>query len=413
MDKKTIKYFWNKKIGWLGWQYYTRVATLIRATIVRRKPVINVIFIITELAMWKTELLYLKMRLHPRFNPHICVLPSTEDEKAKETVIAYLNQKGYPYSAIGKDESVQKDFKADIIFYQKPYLWVYEKAHSFLKNKKALLCYAPYCFHDVLMDFICNQPFHNYAWLCFFENDICSKEAAMLMDNKGRNNVVTGIPMSDAFLLPQIAYKDRWKVQTVKKKRIIWAPHFSLPSQEQDPHNLSYSTFLENADLMLAMAEKYRDSIQILFKPHPLLFSRVSQRWGEHGAMAYWKQWEEMENGQVETGSYTDFFMTSDAMIHDCGSFTIEYLYTGNPVMYLTHDSRKHMENLSSFARQAFRLHYIGETHEDIEHFIQRVLQGVDEKKAERAQFYRDALLPPNGKSACDNIIQTILCGKA
>ena len=46
-------------------------------------------------------------------------------------------------------------------------------------------------------------------------------------------------------------------------------------------------------------------------------------------------EWESLSNAQLETGKYVDLFMTSDAMIHDCGSFTIEYHYTLKPVMYL------------------------------------------------------------------------------
>lgn len=37
------------------------------------------------------------------------------------------------------------------------------------------------------------------------------------------------------------------------------------------------------------------------------------------------------------------------------------------------------------------------------------VAEGKDDKKDQRVQYYNDFLLPPCGKSACENIINAIL----
>lgn len=396
----------DSALGFLSYLFYTRVYCPTKAFFMRRKAQINVIFVITELGVWKTESLYLKMKQHPRFNPVIRVLPSTENERAKDEVFVYLKAKGYEYEYIATDEPLQKQFKADIIFYQKPYLWVYAPQHTFLKNKSSLFCYVAYGFHNVISNYICNQPFHNYAWQCYFENQKCAEETAAIMDNKGHNISITGIPMSDAFLLPSDAYHARWKPQSQPKKKIIWAPHFSVSEGDI----LAYSTFLKYHQFMIDLAVKYKNEVQFLFKPHPLLFFRLCRLWGQSKAEEYYALWSDMDNTQVELGQYIDYFMTSDAMIHDCSSFTIEYLYTQKPVMYLLKgESNGHDANLNSLAKDSFHLHYMGKDELDIESFIQYVLEGRDELASKRLDFFKTNLLPPNGKTACDNIIDAIL----
>lgn len=65
----------------------------------------------------------------------------------------------------------------------------------------------------------------------------------------------------------------------------------------------------------------------------------------------YYSEWESLSNAQLETGKYVDLFMTSDAMIHDCGSFTIEYHYTLKPVMYLV-KGEEHTKMMNAFAKR-------------------------------------------------------------
>ena len=95
-------------------------------------------------------------------------------------------------------------------------------------------------------------------------------------------------------------------------------------------------------------------------------------------------------------------------MIHDCASFTIEYHYTLNPVLYLIKDEH-HADCLNTFATKAFDLHYKASNKIEIEKFIQNVIEDKDPMRMKREQFYNECLLPPNGKTACQNIINAIL----
>jgi CDP-glycerol glycerophosphotransferase (TagB/SpsB family) len=159
---------------------------------------------------------------------------------------------------------------------------------------------------------------------------------------------------------------------------------------------------------MINLANKYKDNIQIAFKPHPLLLTKLYKVWGKKKTDDYYAQWVNGENTQLVLGDYVSLFMLSDALVHDCSSFTVEYHYTRKPVMYLTKDEH-HADGLNDFGKMAFDLHYKGSCEEDIEAFINDVIEGRDEMKEKRKKFYNDYLLPPNGNSASENIIKAIL----
>lgn len=75
--------------------------------------------------------------------------------------------------------------------------------------------------------------------------------------------------------------------------------------------------------------------------------------------------------------------------------------------MYL--NSHIQEETLNKFAYNGYLVHYKGKTILDIENFINDVIDGKDINREKRDNYFNNYLLPPNGKSACDNIIDNIL----
>ena len=92
--------------------------------------------------------------------------------------------------------------------------------------------------------------------------------------------------------------------------------------------------------------------------------------------------------------------------MHDCASFTVEYLYMQKPCMYLVNGKAHPLNDLGS---ACYDLYYKGHNLDEIELFVNNVIHGVDPMKEKRQHFFNEYLLPPNGKSACDNIIDRIL----
>lgn len=386
---------------------YIYAYTPLKVFQIRHKRKIKVLFVLTELGPWKTELLYRRMLGHERFSPVLGLSASAEyehalAERAKTELADYCISKGYEFFDLDVDSS--NAFPADIIFYQKPAEGDYKSDVFFYGHLNALFCYALYGFHSVVVDWQINLPLFRISWQNYFENDLTKNPLYEIRNFKRDNMVVTGLPMSDALVMPKIEYADPWK-KIGRCKRIIYAPHCTISDQCV---GVNYSTFLEYAEDMRKLVSKYKGKVQWAFKPHPLLYPRLVRVWGKEKSDAYYNYWRQQENTQLATGEYAGLFMHSDAMIHDCGSFTIEYHYTGNPVIYLLKDE-EHESNLNVFARKAFDLHYKGRCLSDIESFIEDLIVGNDPKKNERKQFYADHLLPPHGKMACDNIIDSIL----
>ena len=384
-----ISYFRNT-IELLFIIIYRTVYLPIRVCKIRQKKIINVAFVISDLGKWKTELLFKAMQAHPRFSPEIYVVSySNENHHDIAYLIDYLEKNNYPYHKKENTQVFKKQSRPDILFYQEPY------SGNILSNILSLFCFVPYAFHTTDAKWFIDTPMLNIAWQVYYENSLAAKYVSKVMKNGGRNCYVTGLPYSDLFSQPLFSYDSPWKKQDRKKKKIIWAPHHTINSDRFVCH----STFLDYFDTMFFLANKYKDDIQMAFKPHPVLKSKLYRIWGIERTENYYSQWESGENTQLVLGNYVPLFLFSDAMIHDCGSFTVEYHYTKKPVMYLVNEKFRE-EGLNEFGRRAFELHYLGKNAKEIEDFITNVIEGKDDLKSAREAFYQECLLPPDGNNA-------------
>ena len=367
---------------------------------------ITVLFVLYELGAWKTENLYLKMLKHNRFNPQLLLVENLAENYAFKIFSEYLKMKGYNYSILNSNESIQRKLNPDIIFYQKPYVEIMHKNLTFPYNLNSLFCHVEYCFRNRNIPGR-RIPYYYYVWQHYVENNSIVSETKMLKVNNSGNMRFTGLPVMDTLLKDKREFIDPWK--QIKKKRIIFAPHHTVTTNKlkfTSPFN--YATFFVFAEFMLEMVEKYRDSVQWAFKPHPLLRAKLYEIWGKEKTDIYYLKWQELENTQLFEGEYMGLFKHSDAMIHDCGSFKLEYLYTGNPVMYLIKEEQE-FDFPNWQTRESLKLHYHGKTQIDIESFIVNVINENDPLRGEREAFVENYLTPPHGKTACDNIIDSIL----
>lgn len=373
----------------------------------RSKDKITVLFLISELGAWKTEELYCKMREHPRFHPILGITVSPENYNEFQPLLEYVKKKGYEYYNTQDYLNVHIwEYKPDIVFYQKPYDEAIHYSFNYRRHLNSLFCNVNYAPHMLIEKWAINQPLYNYLWQYYFENESVAEEHRKIKKNK-KCITVTGVPCFDCLIKDKSEYPTPWKNQNKEKKKIIWAPHHTIP--EMNTSGIAYSTFVDYCDYMLELAKKYKETTQWAFKPHPILKNKLYFIWGKDKTDCYYNEWASLENSQLETGEYIGLFKHSDAIIHDCSAFTVECHFTHNPILYLVRDNDEHIKNLTIYGRKAFDLHYKGYNKEDIEKFIVHVLNGEDKIKSERERFYNEYLLPPNGKTACENIIDAIL----
>ena len=378
----------------------------------RRKDQINVVFIAMSLSMWRYQDLYDAISRQPRFKASIVIMPNIrfvaeQQKKDIDELIHYLSSKKCNFVVVNysSSENVIKELHPDILFYPQPYLKNFEQKYDHYSFRFRLLCYYPYAFWMSKGRWSYDQPLHNYAWKLFYPTELHRKDAQECTLNGGRNIEIVGYPNADKFLSG--SYRNVWKSQGKSKKRVIWAPHYTIK-----PSYVTQSNFLWMADLMLDIAEKYADEIQFVFKPHPILFTELCryEGWGEERTRRYYAQWESRSNTQIERGEFIDLFMTSDAMIHDSGSFCVEYHYSGKPVMYIAQNFEEQVTEKGEFGQLAMRKHYVGQNEQDIIRFVEDVvLRGNDPMKAEREEFVKQYLIPPHDKSVAENTMDILL----
>lgn len=306
-----------------------------------------------------------------------------------------------------------KDLKPDIIFFAIPYYNIVVNRPPFFHSPSdathiggglreefigsqsidfALPCYVPYAystvkewFHDGVVQGLklnthFNLPLQNMVWIYFCESEWHLQRLREQQVLRGRNVVVTGYPKMDSYFDGHSIDESKiWKLG-VGHKRVIYAPHHEV--SDKNPF-----TFPHIKDKILSLAKKHAD-IEFVFKPHPLLKSRLYSKFpNQKGEIdKYFAEWNELPNGQIHVdGDYMDLFASSNAMISNSGSFVMEYLPSLNPYL----DLRMHPMN--EVGQIALNSYYQAKTLEDIDDFIENViLNQHDPKRTDREQALKE-----------------------
>ena len=385
-----------------------------RVNAVKKKDTINVVFLAVNVSMWRYQGIYELMAREERFNVSIVLTISTtysKEQQAKdlESLRAYFFMKGIEY--FDYDEKADTGFdmnrlNPDIIFYPQPYDGFSCALHDYKNFRSKLLCFVPYGIGQTEEAWFYNTQFHNLAWKLYYPFPVDLERSRKIAHNKGRNMVISGYTNFDLYLSPSAT--DVWKLKDNRLKRLIWAPHFSIGTK----HTIyTHSNFLWMAEMMIKFAQQYENKLQIAFKPHPRLKSELYKHpeWGKVKTDEYYHKWEEMPNTFVETGDFIDLFKTSDAMIHDCSSFSIEYLFVNKPVAFVTRDLQSTFSDLPKFGQQAIKMHYIVKNEKEISAFIEDVvLAENDNMKAQRTDFFLTHLKPQSGLTTNEFIVNDI-----
>jgi len=357
--------------------------------------------------MWKYESLVKLLLQNPRFDIRIIPYPypwhSKEEQRAFEKqIIDYCKKNQFPFQIAYDIDNMKyvpaDELDADIVTYSQHYNggYTFWKIEKFCKH--SLFFTTPYGIPiDDKTEFN-NTLLQNVSWKIFYPT-LRSKyiyDANPL--THGRNFEYVGNPIYDRLEECDASGKD-WKISSDTLKRIIWAPHHSIDKNDLLP----FSNFLDICDDMIKIAQKYNGRVQFVFKPHPFLRERLNKLWGTKKTDEYYSTWENMGNTSYVSGEYVDLFKSSHAMIHDCASFMAEYMFTHNPVLYISKPGVE--KHLSSFSRMCYDYHYKGKSIKDIERFIDEVvLNGNDFMKSERENFLSSELLPPNNRKVSENM---------
>ena len=382
----------------------------------QRQEKIVVAFFALHKAVWKLEGVYKEFDKDPRFKPIIVVCPIVNYGRENmlnemDEAYKYFLEKGYQtlrtYNVMAdKYLDVRKEMNPDIIFYTNPYKGLIHDNYYIDKFKDKLTLYVNYTFFVTnLAESFYNSYFSHSLWKYFHETSYHQEMAQKYSNKKLLNGVVTGYPGVDNIEFNECKSNLSWKKTGRHLKKIIWAPHHTI---ENNP-SLDFSNFLDLADKMLNLSIKFKDSIQLAFKPHPLLRVKLYNEplWGKVRTDSYYKKWEENFNTQINSGEYIDLFNSSDALIHDSASFAAEYLYTGKPVLFCIKENS--IIGFNDFGIQVLEQHYHARNIEEIIEFITTVvINSNDFKEKDRNNFLYKHLHKNNDFNASEKIFNHI-----
>ena len=375
----------------------------------------RVLFFLQTPSVWKYDALYRQLEKSEYFEPLVVVSPfnvhlnydKNECFRVMRQTEEFAKSQKYNYvSAYNWDtnkwRNIKKVYQPDIVLFTKPYKDTLPAYHIY-NFQEALTLYLPYGINCInLFHNTYGLPFQSLLWKFLVETEFQKRFAEQYEKSHGDNVEIVGALAEEKLMQTEYVAHDVWKPQDKKKKRIIWAPHHTVD------YLFNFSNFLNYCEDMLKLAEKYQNEIQFAFKPHPVLKFKLINLWGLEKTEEYYNRWAQLENGQIEQGDYIDLFKTSDAMIHDSASFTVEYLYAQKPVLFQIRDE-KVKEEFNSFGQLCLEQHYLAYSIEETEKFIcEVVIEGKDPKKEQREKFYKDYLYPKDGIMPSEKIFNIL-----
>jgi CDP-glycerol glycerophosphotransferase (TagB/SpsB family) len=390
-------------------KYYNR---LYRKTCKRlqKKDTINVALFLLNTDTWKYDDLYRDLERDDRFKPIIVICPLTGkgSDYLKEDFdrsVKFCEKKNYRFCkgydlAKGKVIDAKKSVKPDIVFYSNPNNITFPEL-KMSHFKDCLNCYVPYSFRvDTLFKYTYKKPFVNLTWRNYYETSVHKKLAENHAVNRGKNVRVVGFPKFDEI---KKAKKKASITDKKDKKTIIWAPHWTIKGYQNT--GINWSCFLRYHEVFLDLADTFREKLHIVMKPHPFLFNLLEKDiWGKKRTCEYIAKWKKSTNLDIVHGDYIDLFISSDALIHDSGSFLAEYLILDKPVAYTVSDREDIDSRFNKFGELALKQHDLVYNEEGVYNFIESVLNGNDARETLRQEFIGQ-YLSINSKTASENII--------
>lgn len=365
---------------------------IIRQRVQQRKKV-SIGFVVSDNTKWNASPLLQALSRVPEFEVSILLTLSGRDKTVEARRAGYAKERAFfsqlpvplvdLYDAEADKKVAPPKDLLDLVFFQQP--WGMGQLMSRL-CQQALALYMPYgylIYQNYHMEY--KKPeFHPYLWRYFSQSEM-HKQIQLEQDPSAAEAIlVTGYPKLDVYQQAGPSTNPPWP-GSANNKRIIYAPHHSLPKER-----MSISTFHWNYDLLLDLANENQNTSWI-YRPHARL-KYVVEKNGVMSKAAYFDyeaSWDSLANGCVYAeGEYFDVFKSSDVLITDCSSFLGEYMPTGKPVIWLVSD--KPGFALNPVGQRITDTYYKVHSREELVQVFKRVvLDGDDYLKEKRLEVMR------------------------
>ncbi len=281
--------------------------------------------------------------------------------------------------------------KCDILYIANPYavFWPSEWQIPNLVAKNCLLIYAnygylctSYAYHVLKIEEL------SLVWKIFVENE----EIQSIVESNSvlteARSVVTGYVRTDNFSAIEKVKRER--------KKIVIATH---STSKVRPHGIEFASFPLFANALLHLPEKY-PNVDFVFRPHPLQWKYLVEdgSWTQEQVNDYIAKMQSYPNlvYQYPSDDFADSFVNSDGIIHDCASFTAEYLFTGNPACYLCDADKKYKMLFTPMGYECWEYHSHAYNERDLHDFVDTIIHGENASDREKRQDFVNRRLKIN-----------------
>lgn len=387
--KKLKKMHEIKKCSEVAMVHYENIIHAIRLS--GRKQLKFAAYVIFDSTYGMDGVFQLMMAKPEQWNPKIVVIPDVSRgmEHARKT---YFKTKEYFIKKYGSefvidgwnaenDEYIDPIDEFDVAYYANPYDDMVWKRHGieYASTRNVLPIYVSYGYdvgRSTTISRLKGKEL-NLIWKLFADTTDTYYDYKKYQLIKGKNVTISGYSKMDEYARISKSSHDR--------KRILITPHHTITSKI-----LPLSNFLKYESLITRLPELF-PQVDFVFRPHPLLFTNlINQKlWTKEQADAYIEKLKEKGVAYSTGGDYLAEFEKCDALINDCGSFTIEWLFTGKPGCFVYNENLR-KKDLTTLMNKAIKKHVIAKSEADVIQFINDVINGVLPNQSEMDAWFRE-----------------------
>ena len=373
------------------------------------------VFFVSSASMFPARPLFEAMLRDPLFDPFVCVIPDLRwhdgscerDMEACEAEMQAVLPEGRLLVVRPDEFGLWPDVlsDADIACYPSPY-----ELSSFRYNPHYSVGrgFLPICvnygyYRSVYDRHVMGGQSYAYMWKAFFECEDTLAEYRAHSAVGGSNADLVGYIKMDRLAAVKPAPHAR--------TRVLVALHHSVEGGTNKM--LALANFVRYADFFMELPDRYPE-VDFVFRPHPFLFKVMAGRgkWGAARVADYVERLKAKPNViWSDGGDYFREFAESDACVQDCGSYLVEYFYTGKPCCYMLKDPSDIDEKFAPLGRKCLENCYVAYDSNAIDRFIRDVVVAGDDPKASaRAEFAKTVMVnyPRAAEVALEHIKEAV-----
>lgn len=278
-----------------------------------------------------------------------------------------------------------RSLRLDYIFLERPRMSLPNNINAEYLSCFTRVCYIPYGYNIAKTFISTDKEFYRNVYFQF--EDV--KECQEIHQKAFKYNVQKNYQHFELLGYPELEAYINNVPKKNKKLRILWAPRWTYDQEVGGSHFLEYRSFIED----IAYKNK---NINVAIRPHPLMFENFI-RTGIMNESEITKYKDKLKLLGIELSEnklLKEDLLNTDILISDYSSIIAPYFCTGKPIIYcdgnydFTDEFKKALEGM-----------YIAQNTNDIDRYLEMILNKNDYLYELRQRIIRDKFLWHNGSS--------------